>query len=229
MVWTQKGASDVNDELREQLGRLDPMHSGVPVEPPTTLSSRARLEHIMNSPLIDQDPSEVWSNHQSAPSAKKHAARDTRRRRRLMIISGAAAAAAIALGSAAIIRSGDDGDELVDGPPLELSLAGGDVLASCLPFDAAVLASMSPAFAATATSIDDGTVTLAVDHWYAGGDAASVTLQAPSGMQALIDGFDFEVGQQYLITAAEGNVNFCGFSGLATPELTAAFETAFGG
>jgi hypothetical protein len=48
-------------------------------------------------------------------------------------------------------------------------------------------------------------------------------------MQALIDGFDFEVGQQYLITAAEGTVNFCGYSGPATPELTAAFDQAFAG
>ncbi len=227
MVWTQKGASDVNEELREQLGRLDPMHSNVSVEPPTTPSSRARLEQIMNSPLIDQEPAKA--SLPSGPSAHINAARDTRRRRTLMIVGGAAAAAAIALGSTAIIRGGDEGGGLADGPPLELSLAGGDVLASCLPFDVSVLASMSPAFAATATSINDGTVTLAVDRWFAGGDAGSVTLQAPSGMQALIDGFDFEVGRQYLITAAAGNVNFCGFSGLATAELTAAFETAFGG
>lgn len=219
----------MNDELREQLGRLDPMHSGVPVESTTTPSSQTRLEQIMNTPLIDQDPSSARSSHPGGPSPHIHSERDTRRRRTLMIISGAAAAAAIALGSVAIIRSGDEGSELAAGPPLELSLGAGDTLASCMPFDVAVLASMSPAFAATATAIDDGTVTLAVDRWYTGGDAATVTLQAPSGMQALIDGFDFEVGQQYLITAAEGNVNFCGFSGVATPELTAAFETAFGG
>jgi len=54
-------------------------------------------------------------------------------------------------------------------------------------------------------------------------------LQGAAGSPALIDGFEFQVGQQYLITAAEGNVNFCGYSGLATPELTAAFEAAFGG
>ena len=219
----------MNDELREQLGRLDPMHSGVPVEPTTTPSSQARLEQIMNTPLIDQETSNARSSHPGGNSPHIDAERDTRRRRMLMIISGAAAAAAIALGSVAIIRGGDDGSDLADGPPLELSLGAGDTLASCMPFDVAVLASMSPAFAATATSIDDGTVTLAVDRWYTGGDAATVALQAPSGMQALIDGFDFEVGQQYLITAAEGNVNFCGFSGVATPELTAAFETAFGG
>jgi hypothetical protein len=219
----------VNDELREQLGRLDPMHSGVPVESSTTPSSHTRLEQIMNSPLIEQEPSNARSTHPGGPSPHINSDRDTRRRRTLMIIGGAAAAAAIALGSVAIIRGGDDVGELADGPPLELSLGAGDTLASCIPFDVALLASMTPAFAATATSIDDGTVTLAVDRWYTGGDAATVTLQAPSGMQALIDGFDFEVGQQYLITAAEGNVNFCGFSGVATPELSSAFETAFGG
>lgn len=52
-------------------------------------------------------------------------------------------------------------------------------------------------------------------------------LRAPSGLEALIDGFEFEVGKQYLITAADGNVNYCGYSGIATPELTAAFSDAF--
>jgi hypothetical protein len=96
-----------------------------------------------------------------------------------------------------------------------------------MAFDVAVLADMSPAFAGTATSVDGDTVTLRIDHWYAGGDAAAATLRAPSGLEALIDGFDFEVGKEYLITAADGNVNYCGYSGVATPELTTAFSDAF--
>jgi hypothetical protein len=47
-------------------------------------------------------------------------------------------------------------------------------------------------------------------------------------MEALIAGFPFEVGAQYLITAYDGNVNYCGFSGPSTPEFRAAFEQAFG-
>jgi hypothetical protein len=36
------------------------------------------------------------------------------------------------------------------------------------------------------------------------------------------------LGEQYLITATDGNVNYCGFSGPSTPELRSAFEEAFG-
>lgn len=39
----------------------------------------------------------------------------------------------------------------------------------------------------------------------------------------------FEVGSSYLITAAQGTVNFCGYSGTSTPDLVAAFDTDFGG
>ncbi|MEO5974425.1 MAG: hypothetical protein ABIQ38_04380 [Ilumatobacteraceae bacterium] len=150
------------------------------------------------------------------------------RRRTWMIIG--AAAAVVALGSAIIISNigGDDGEHAA-GQPLELSLGDGIATSSCMPFEVALLAEMSPAFAATATSVQGDTVTLAVDRWYTGGDATTVVLHAPLSTQASIDGFDFEIGQHYLITAAEGNVNFCGFSGISTPELSAAFDAAFGG
>jgi hypothetical protein len=115
-----------------------------------------------------------------------------------------------------------------DDAALELSLGTGDGLASCLAFEVAVLADMSPAFAATVSSVDDETVVLTVDRWYAG-DAGTdlVELHAPSGLEALIGGFPFVQGQQYLITAANGSVNYCGYSGPATPELTTAFNQAF--
>ena len=201
----------MKDELREQLQRLDPMHSGVPVESSTTPSSRARLEQIMNTPLSNNQP------------------HDTTRGKTWKVIGGVAAAVAVAVGTLAVVNSGgsDKGDE-VAGPPMELSLGDSGVTSSCIMFDVAILADMSPAFAATATAVEGETVTLTVDHWYAGGGAATVVLRGSSASPALINGFQFEVGVQYLITAAEGNVNFCGYSGVATPELTAAFEAAFG-
>ncbi|CAN5134625.1 hypothetical protein BH23ACT9_BH23ACT9_17420 [soil metagenome] len=97
-----------------------------------------------------------------------------------------------------------------------------------MPFDIAILADMSPAFAATATAVGGETITLAVDRWYAGGDADTVVLHAPAGLEALIGGIDFVVGEEYLITAAGGSVNYCGYPGPATPELIAAFDEAFG-
>ena len=214
----------MNDELREQLGRLDPMHPGVPVESVTTSSSRARMEKIMNTPVLDHEESLTTPARRPMPIG-------TRRRRNWMLLSGVAAAAVVAIGGAVIIGSqGDDGgSQVAVGPPLELSLGDSNVMSSCIMFDVAFLSEMSPAFAGTATSVDGETVTLTVDRWYAGGDAASVVLHAAPGSPALIDGFEFVAGQRYLITAADGTVNFCGYSGLATPELTAAFEAAFPG
>lgn len=214
----------MKDELREQLQQLDPMHPGVSVESSTTQSSRVRLEKIMNTPLIDK-------HTQSIPDVgTRRTATGAARRPAWLIVAGVAAAAVVALGSAAVIGNlGDDGgSKVVAGSPLELSLGSGGEISSCIVFDVALLADMSPAFAGTATSVEGDTVTLDVDRWYAGGDSASVVLRATGGSPALIDGFQFEVGEQYLITAAEGNVNFCGYSGVATPELTAAFEAAFG-
>jgi hypothetical protein len=120
-------------------------------------------------------------------------------------------------------------DDPVAAPPLELSLGEGDSLASCLAFDVANLAPMAVAFEGTVTAIDGESVTLTVDRWFKGGDASEVTLDAPAGMEALIGGIDFVEGDQYLITAEAGTVNYCGFSGPSTPEMRAAFEQAFPG
>jgi hypothetical protein len=112
--------------------------------------------------------------------------------------------------------------------PLELSAGGGDAMASCLAFDPARLAEMPVAFEGTATAVEGDRVTLKVDRWFKGGDAAEVVLVAPQGLEALIGGIPFAVGGQYLVSATDGQVNYCGFSGEATPDLRAGFEAAFG-
>ena len=67
-----------------------------------------------------------------------------------------------------------------------------------------------------------------MDHWYRGGSADLVTVENLGGSVAL-DGVEFVAGDDYLVTATDGVVNVCGFSGPATPELEASFEEAFGG
>jgi hypothetical protein len=94
-------------------------------------------------------------------------------------------------------------------------------------FDPAFLAEMPIAFEGTATEVGDDRVTLEVDRWFKGGDADEVTLTAPAGLEALIAGIDFQEGTSYLISATDGTVNYCGYSGEVTPELTAGFEAAF--
>jgi hypothetical protein len=133
-------------------------------------------------------------------------------------------AAILGIVLAACSATGGTGSE----PALELSAGGGDGMMSCLAFDPAVLAEMPLAFEGTARVVDGDQVTLDVDRWFKGGEADEVVLVAPLGLEALIGGISFEVGRQYLVSATDGQVNYCGFSGEATPELRAGFESAFG-
>ncbi len=127
-------------------------------------------------------------------------------------------------------RVGDTSTGESAGEPLVLNLGESNAMASCLPVDAATLSQMAPAFRATAAAVEGETVTLAVDTWYAGSDPAeTVQLHADQGLEALIGGIDFQVGEQYLITAADGVVNYCGYSGPADPTLSALFDEAFAG
>jgi len=114
-------------------------------------------------------------------------------------------------------------------PAMELAVGGDNAMASCLAFTPDVLKEMQVAFEGTATSVDGERVTLKVDHWFKGGETEQVALIAPEGLEALIGGLSFEEGEQYLISANDGQVNYCGYSGEATPELRAGFDAAFGG
>ncbi len=195
----------MSDDLRNQLKRLDPVYPGAPSTPP----SRELLEDIM-------------------------ASTDTTNRTDRTRWYAAAAVAAVALVAAVAIPAlnGDSPTPttVAAAPPLELSLGDGSALmASCMAFDVEFLREMPVAFEGTVTAVDGEQVTLGVDRWFKGGDVETVNLRAPAGMEALIGGIEFVEGGQYLITAAEGNVNYCGFSGPSTPEFRAAFEEAFNG
>jgi hypothetical protein len=190
----------MSDELRNQIRSLDPMHPGVQ----TTSPSQSRLEDIMTStPTTTPRPAPTrWY--------------------------AAAAVAAVAIVVAIPALTGDEAPAPVATAPLQLSLGEGDAMASCMMFDVAILADMPVAFEGTATSVEGELVTLTVDHWYKGGDAATVELTAPGGLVALIGGIDFVAGDTYLITASDGVVNYCGYTGPSTPEFRASFDTAFG-
>lgn len=196
----------MTDQLREQLARLDPMHPGASIEP----VSRDLLEEIMSTPVTEQPVSEA------KPKGS-----------RWLVAVAAAAALVLAVGGV-ITLTGGESDPVAAGPPLELNAGGEDPMAMCIVFSVEELARAPLAFEGTVTTVEGATVTLDVDHWFKGGDAGQVILHAPQGMEALIAGIPFEVGGQYLITAYDGNVNYCGFSGPSTPELRTAFEQAFG-
>ena len=199
----------MTDELRERLARLDPMHSAVPTESATTPSSRQLLEEIMST--SSTEPIEA------KPRPKKNP-----------WYLGAAATLVVVVGAAIALTGGTGGDPVASTPPLTLDAGAEDPMAMCIQFSVEELAKTPLAFEGTVTSVEGETVTLDVGEWFKGGEASQVVLNAPAGMEALIGGIPFEQGGQYLITAYDGTVNYCGFSGPSTPEMRSAFEQAFG-
>ena len=195
----------VNDELRDKLRRIDPALTSE-INPVTAEPSRLLMEKVMEAPV-------------SETQAKQRPPR-----RVGWYAFAAAAALVVVVGAVAMFNASND----PAAPPLELALPADDPMAMCIVFDVEFLRDMPVAFEGTVASVEGETVTLDVDEWFVGGDAEQVVLQAPSGMGALIGGVDFVDGGQYLITATDGTVNYCGFSGESTTEMRAAFEEAFG-
>lgn len=202
----------MTDELRNRLSRLDPVPPEVAMESVTSQSSQHLLEEIMSS----QEPTDVQPE-----SGKKG-------RKAWYAAVAAAAVVIVAIGAVGILTN-DGEDPVASGPPLELSAGTNDPATTmCIMYSVEELAKAPVAFEGTVTSVEGETVTLDVDHWFKGGDAEQVVIDAPAGMEALLAGIPFEAGTQYLVTAYDGTVNYCGFSGPSTPEFRADFEEAFG-
>lgn len=204
-----------DDELRARLQRRDPVPPDTALDPSPSLRARQLLETAMTETVQTAEPS-------------------TPRRSRLPIMAAAAAAVAALSIGAVVLASNDNAPTTTPKPKTTLALqvppAGGPVMNSCMPFSVGVLKDMSPAFAGTVTAMDGDTVTLSVDRWYTGGSADVVTLTQPGGNTSVaLDGVAFEQGKRYLVTAAEGTVNGCGYSGEATADLERAFGEAFPG
>ncbi len=106
--------------------------------------------------------------------------------------------------------------------------ADGAAAGKCAAPNADTLATFDTAFSGTVTSLDDGTATLAVDQWYVGGEAATVTVTSPSkDLQDLLMAVDFEQGKSYLVSATGERVTLCGFTAEQGPELEALYAEAF--
>lgn len=180
------------------------------------------LEQIMNTPtVIRNDPPET-------PGSTGSRGAHHRAGRRNWIFGGAGLGTAAAV--AAIIALSSGGGTTPSRSTVELDLATDDIMASCLPVSPELLVDMDIVFAGTVQSVDGETITLDVSRWYAGGDADLAVLTAPAGMEALIGGISFEAGGTYLVSAtADGTVNYCGYTGAATPELQAIYDAAFPG
>lgn len=197
----------MSDDLRERLIRADPARSGKPPLSEERLNDLK--ERIVSTPVTDPAP--------------------VRTNRTWAVAMAAVAVAFLAVAGGIAFLNGSETPPIATGPALELDAGEDDPMAMCIVFSTDELDRVAEiAFEGTVTSADGERVILTVDTWFRGGDADSVALNAPQGMEALIGGIPFEIGGQYLITAQDGAVNYCGFTGPTTPELKAAFETAFG-
>jgi hypothetical protein len=207
-----------DDELRARLSQIDPLPSSVPVDPFTSLAAQDLLERIMATEINSKSQKitdKLW--------------------RKPGVLTGVAAAV-ITLAIVAIsVTSGGPATPTKAKTTVALKVAGGGTStssASCIQFSIAFLREMSTAFSGTVAKTDQGTVTLTVDHWYKGGTAEVVTITKLAGdanAAVSIDGVDFVQDKRYLVTATNGTVNSCGFSGEATPALEKAFAEAFPG
>lgn len=207
------------DELRRLLADLDPMSARVPVEAVTSPQARLRLEQIMQT-TDSSDPSVV------VPFA--------RRRKPRLILAAAASVAVLALGTTVAMNLGggtSPAPSTMAPSTMALTAPGGDIMAMCMRLDAEVLRPAPVALEGTVTKLTEETVTLDVTHWYKGGDAEQVTIARPPGTTspALIPGVDFVQGKPFLISATDGTVNGCGFSGPESAELKKIYDEAFGG
>lgn len=208
--------SQEHDDLRTRLARTDPAAAG-PVDPATSPRAQEHLERTMQT----LDPLPVV----------RELTRPPRWRRPALVAAAAVAVAGIALGAMQLTSE----DTPAIKAPTTVALAvpgggGGPSLGSCIMFDVAILRDMPVALAGTVVAQDADSVTLRVDRWYKGGSADQVRIATPAGATSVaLDGVEFEQGKRYLLTATNGTVNVCGYSGPATPELEKSYTEAFGG
>jgi hypothetical protein len=204
-----------DDELMNRLRAADPAASLAAADPGRTAEL---LEETMSHDLEHQTPD------QDTP---------VRRRSPLAWLVAAAAVLVIAgVGAFAVVSGGDDDPvpTAKDPAPTVMELtARPPSTAKCMVVSPAVLQQQELAFDGTVTSMSDGLVTLDVGHWYLGGNADQVTVEAPaSDLQALVQAADFQVGQRYLVSVTGGAVSVCGFTAPYSDELAAMYDQAFG-
>lgn len=104
----------------------------------------------------------------------------------------------------------------------------GGGLASCMAYDPTTLPTFEVVFDGTITAITGNQITFAVNQGWKGA-SGSITLTAPDTTSVSLLGEmpDFQAGGRYLVTAASGNVNGCGYTLDYEAGAAAAWAAAF--
>ena len=190
----------MNDEIYDRLRDADPARSDVPAD--------SWLEDLVE---------ETMSTSTQSPG-----------RKRWVPLAAAAAVGVIAAGAAAFALVGGGDEPKRELTTTTLALPGDDSMQMCMAITAEALAGVDQALEGTATEVTDDKVVLTVDKWFKGGDSDLVELTpADPDLVALIGAIEFEEGGSYLVSAADGHVNSCGFSGPNEPTLAGYYAEAF--
>ena len=168
---------------------------------------------------ITNEPTDARPDHRRRPPAR-------------WIAAAACGAAAIALSGGLYASTRGPSAQVAEAPVpvVQLTLPPSDAAISCLPFSVETLRGMPVAFSGTVTALEGGNARLTVARWYRGGESREVLLKAPAEQDAaLVGAVPFEQGKRYLVSATNGVVSSCGYTGAWDPQYEAAFRQAFGG
>ncbi|GGO76827.1 hypothetical protein [Nocardioides deserti] len=213
------GSFDDDPQLRDRLRAADPAASLAPAD-------SDRVARLLEATMSNTD-------HETTGTPGT-AGKPTTRRPLTWV---AAAAAALVVGGVAFAATtgGDDEETPTagggsDAPAVTTLAAPAAQDARCMVPNAAVLADQEVAFLGTVEELGDDMVLLSVEEQYAGAEADEVRVESPAEqMELLVGAVDFRDGEQYLVSATDGEVTVCGFSGPATGELQSLYAEAFGG
>ncbi|GAB2780569.1 hypothetical protein GCM10027020_37630 [Nocardioides salsibiostraticola] len=214
-----------DDDLRARLRRIDPAADLPPLDP---TGSNRLLEEIMT-----EQNEQPRSRTASSPS-------------RLLLVAAAAAVVLIGVGGAFVLGGEDDPvvptatdpvatpeqtpSEVPGGADVVVLSAPGETVGRCAVPNATTLGGVDVAFDGVVREIDDTAVVLDPTLVYAGSEVEEVRVESPAAaLSPLIAAVDFQVGERYLVSAVDGRVTVCGFSGPYSPDLEQLYVDAFGG
>ncbi|MDP2773611.1 MAG: hypothetical protein Q8O61_08645 [Nocardioides sp.] len=218
-----------DDELQQRLQARDPAASLRPADPAWV----ARLlEDTMSSDL---------DNTTEGPTESPIETRENGTRNRSPLTWLVAAAAVLIAGIGVFGLLGNDSDSTPEPsagdtpsvatvPTVTELGAPAPSNARCMVPSAEFLARAQVAFSGTVQQVADDVVVLVPDRFYTGEPTDLVEVRSdPAMLQALIGAVDFQVDQRYLVSANDGQVTVCGFSGPYSADLAGLYAEAFPG
>jgi hypothetical protein len=193
-----------DDDLRARLRSADPAASLEPASP-------AQVAHLVEETMSSR------TNKWALPVAAA-----------LVLIAGGAAWAVTRTDTPTPAPTPAIAMSPLPAKVVELTATG--VQAKCREPEPQQLATSADfAFEGTVALIDNGRVTLKVSHVFRGAAADDVVVaQAGDSSETMLGSGKFETGKAYLVSAADGAVMICGYSGEADSiGLRELYEAAF--